>query len=151
MNKTKLPNLCYGELIRSTSSTLQTDELLQKPLAGCFDHRRCVYAIGAEEEPIPKSGVPGGAVEPPRPPPKSWHYNSHAEDEIALQLAIDESLKEKGPLRAPPVETIAPAKRSAPRPDVLTMAQVTQEMIDAVDKPDEVIIANMYVRGINRS
>ncbi len=55
MNKTKLPNLCYGELIRSTSSALQTDELLRKPLAGCFDSRRCVYATGAEEEPIPKS------------------------------------------------------------------------------------------------
>ncbi len=127
MNKTKHPDLCYGELIRGTPNASQTEELLQKPLTGCFDTRRCVYATSAEERPIPKSGLLGGTTEVPKPPPKP-----------------------KGPLRAPPVATITPAKRKAPHPNDLTVSEVSNELGEAVNKPDEVVIANMHLRGINR-
>ena len=127
MNKTKHPDLCFGELISGTPSMPQTEGLLQKPLTGCFDTRRCVYATSAEERPIPKSGLLGGTTEVPKPPPKP-----------------------KGPLRVPPTATITPAKRKAPHPN-LTMSEVSEEMIQAVNKPDETVIANMHLRGINRT
>ena len=174
-SKTLYPNICLGELIRSTSGRIQTDELLQKPIFGCFDVRRCVYAQGVVEEPdtdppeasmwqrylefATPSATASGSVEPPSG--QLFRTRSEAEDEIAMQLAIGESLLPNEDTQLPRTASAAktvvtmrpplPSKRSVPLPQPLTRDEVTDEMIDQVHEPDEAAICNMYNRGITRS
>ena len=149
-SKTKYPNICLGELIRSTSAIAQTDELLRKPIFGLFDVRRCVYAKGVVEEPKADPQEVSMWQNYMDFTASNATATPEAQEEIDLQQAIRQSLLTDQGEQLPQTESALstgvtmkpplPSKRSVPLPQPLTRDEVTEEMIAQLHEPNEAAI-----------